>query len=387
MAAFDHGRLLERMRRAWNDGERLALGWTATADALRVLMVERATFLAICRARPELWSDRRFRSPAALRDLAAGLTTSARLVEIVLVGRVDAALHARMERLVARFTITLRPRRPVALVDLVGFSKRGPLDQLVQLTGLEQALCRAEASLAIAGFGFAPMRTTTGDGFYLWDPDDAVEDPARLLALVLATFTEFDAADLGDGVDARLLKATLGVGACFTFHRVAARMPRDDTFVVGAVTVELARLMNACAPGQILLGTGERHRRVATWQTAIAALNRALGGPATGRLRLRASLTGAPDVAGVPQVARLTVRAKHGWTYPAINLVAAARRADDGPGARRLGHRRTATAAKRERRRQPPVGPIEEDRSQAVEPGDRGDGGRAGRRRDAAHPA
>ena len=53
MAVFDQPRLLDGMRRTWNHGERLALVWTATPDALRVLMVERATFLALCRDRPQ----------------------------------------------------------------------------------------------------------------------------------------------------------------------------------------------------------------------------------------------------------------------------------------------------------------------------------------------
>ena len=332
MATFDHGGRLERIWRGWEDGERSALGWAATTDALRVLMVKRAALLSICRARPELWSDRRFRSPAALRDLAADLATAACVVEVALVGCVDAALHARLERLVERFTITLRPRRPVALVDLVGFSKRDPRDQLAQLTGLEQALCRAEAGLAAADFGFTPVRTTTGDGFYLWD--------------------------LGDGVDARLLKATLGVGTCFTFHRVAARMPQNDTFVVGAVTVELVQLMAACAPGQILVGTGEQSRRLKIWEAAIPALNQSFGGTAAGRLRLRAALTGSSDGLGMRRVARLSVRAKHGWTYPTSNSVAAARRAQ-GPRVRHLGNGPAARAAVRERDRHPTVGSVE----------------------------
>jgi hypothetical protein len=333
MAVFDQKLLLERLRRTWRDGDRLALGWTAVRGALRVLMAERGAFLGLCRAHPELWARPRYRDPATLRGLAAQLGAAARVVEVVVVGAADAALHARMETLVERFAIGLDPQRPVALLDLVGFSKLGPLDQLTRLTALEQSLCRAEAALARAGFGFTPTRTTTGDGFYLWDPDRATAEPARLLALVLTTFVAFAAAGRRGGFDAGALKATLGIGACFTFHRIAAGTPQDDTFIVGAVTVEIARLMEACRPGQILLGTGPRHGQLDPWRRAVARLNDALAeadAAAAHGHRLQAELTGSRDADGTCRLDRYTVRAKHGWTYPAVNVGARATAVDDG---------------------------------------------------------
>jgi hypothetical protein len=332
MAVFDHRLLLDRMRRAWNHGDRLALGWTAVPGSLRVLMVERSAFLSLCRARPNLRSDGRYQRPAMLCDLGAELGTATRLVEVVLVERVDAAVHARMESVVERFTLGLAPRQPVALVDLVGFSKLGPMDQRVRLASLEQRLCRAEAALERASFGFTPLRTTTGDGFYLWYPRRDTADAARLLALVLSTFLEFEVAGRDAGFDAGDLKATLGIGACFTFHRIAEQTPQDDTFIGGAVTVEIARLMAACRPGQILLGTGPQHRRLATWRAAIRDLKAALGHMERGTdRRLLAKLTGSRNDDGGAKLDRYTVRAKHGRTYPAVNMCAEALIAHDRP--------------------------------------------------------
>jgi len=324
MAVFDQARLLDGMRRSWNHGERLALVWTATPDALRVLMVERSTFLALCRDRPQLWSERRYRAPPQLLELARTLGRAGRVVTVVLAGRPDAALHARMEKLVERFSVRLHLRRPVALVDLVGFSKLGPLEQLVRLAALEQAVGRAEVTLARACHGFAPMRTTTGDGFYIWDPENGTSGATKLLALVLATFVHFGAAGRESGFDPRALKASLGIGACFTFHRVAARTPQEDTFVVGAVTVEIARLMAACRPGQILLGTGAEHRRLGDWGVATTAVNEMFEAGGAADIALRAELTGSRHTDGGPQLDRYVVRAKHGWTYPAVNLAARA---------------------------------------------------------------
>ncbi len=317
MATFDHALLLARMRRAWHHGDRLALAWTAQPGLIRVLMVERGAFLALCRARPALWSGRRHHPPASLPALEAELGEAAERVDVVLAGRADEALHARVEKLVERFSIRLHRRRPVALVDLVAFSKCGPIDQLSRLVGLEQALCRAEEGLAAADLAITPMRTTTGDGFYLWDPTSRADSAVRLLALVLATFAHVDRAGFG----AEGLKATLGIGACFGFHRVSGQTPQDDTFIVGAVTVEIARLMGGCRPGQILLGTGPDHRRLPTWTDAVAELNPRLEAAAASvGFRLRAHLTGRRDLDGHTLFDRLTVRAKHGWSYPAVNL-------------------------------------------------------------------
>jgi hypothetical protein len=319
MAVFDRALLTERMRRAWRHGDRLALAWTAVHGALRVLMVEQAAFLALCRARPDLWAERRYRPPTTLRELQAELDDRARLIEVVMIGRLDASAHGQIEAVVERFSIRLSPHLPVALVDLVGFSKLGPIQQLARLSGLEKSLCRAEVTLARAGLGIAPMRTTTGDGFYVWTPTATDDRTVRLLALVLVTFVHFAAAGRDAGFDAGELKATLGIGACFSLHRLAQQTPQDDTYVVGAVTVELARLMSACQPGQILLGTGHQHRYLDSWRQAITALNGVFAAAdATLGFRLQARLTGRGDAPDAGE--RYVVRAKHGCTYTAVNL-------------------------------------------------------------------
>ncbi len=329
MAAFDHELLRERLRRAWQHGAFLSLAWSAERDGLLVLLVERRVFLDACRREPSLWSERRYRAASELLARRREFGDAARLVRVVLAGRPDAALGRRMEGIVQRYSIGLSRRRAVALVDLVNFTRLSPFEQLARLAGLEQALCRAEAALAAARIAFAPVRTTTGDGFYLWEDRGSAPSEVPLLMLILLTFAGFVDAGESEGYGAGDLKACLGIGACFNLHRIARQQPQDDTFIVGEITFELARLMNACRPGQLLVGLGRDGRRLADWTSAVTRCNVQFDRPASFEHNITARLTAEEPPGEAARVRRYDVRAKHGWTYTAANLeVEVERRAD-----------------------------------------------------------
>lgn len=321
MAVFDHALLIAQLQRRWRFGDWLAAAWSAERDALRVLMVERHAYLRACREQPELWSSGRFRDGRDFRHLQRRFGDDAAIVQVVLVGRLDASLIERMEDIVGRFSIALHRRRAVALVDLVGFSKLEPMVQLVRLAGLEQALCRAEMALGQSGLRFVPTRTTTGDGFYLWDDVGCESEEAILLALVLLTFAFFDDGGRRDGYRASDLKACLGIGACFNLHRVEQMEPQRDTFIVGAVTIELARLMQACRPGRIFLGLGHHERWLSTWVDAVARGNRHLTAAArfAGRTT-QGEISSAGDGSEDRRPTEYEIRAKHGMCYTALNV-------------------------------------------------------------------
>ena len=50
------------------------------------------------------------------------------------------------------------------------------------------------------------------------------------------------------------LRACFHVGACYEFHQAEGLNPTMHDFIVGDVTIELARMIDAAMPGQILVG-------------------------------------------------------------------------------------------------------------------------------------
>ena len=50
------------------------------------------------------------------------------------------------------------------------------------------------------------------------------------------------------------LRACFHVGSCYEFHQAEGLNPTVHDFIVGDVTIELARMIEAAAPDQILVG-------------------------------------------------------------------------------------------------------------------------------------
>src|SRR5437867_6343431 len=70
--------------------------------------------------------------------------------------------------------------RPVLLVDIVGFSLFPAMEQVVLLQSLSHSVNSAYSKLAARNFRINFARSTTGDGFYIWNRADTLEGSAHL---------------------------------------------------------------------------------------------------------------------------------------------------------------------------------------------------------------
>ena len=98
-------------------------------------------------------------------------------------------------------------------------------------------------------------RSTTGDGFYIWNRDRSIQANVNLyhfMHLVLA-----------DNAIARSksapnttphLRGCFHVGGHYEFYQSEGLNPTIYSYIVGDVTIELARMIDRALPGQILVG-------------------------------------------------------------------------------------------------------------------------------------
>ena len=94
-----------------------------------------------------------------------------------------------IEQMIKRYGITYVPNRGVSLFDIVGFSLLPPFEQMMQLNSLSYSLNSAQAKLLSKRIGVDFSRTTTGDGFYIWNRNLSLEGNVSLyhfMQLVLA---------------------------------------------------------------------------------------------------------------------------------------------------------------------------------------------------------
>jgi hypothetical protein len=257
----------------WGLGQNVILNWCPEGDGITLLVVPHYAVAAYSNqmptdsdshARPSGPSEDFFKSLISGRRL---LTTSqmekvARLLEI---DKTHLTLRAPLtdttaqrkiiEKMVKRYSITYVPSRAAALFDIVGFSLLSPFEQMTQLNSLSYSVNSAQSKMLDKKIGIDFARSTTGDGFYLWNRDLSLEANINLyhfMHLILAN--NAIARRKADHNTVPRLRACFHMGSSYEFHQAEGLNPTLYNYIVGDVTVELARMIERALPGQILVG-------------------------------------------------------------------------------------------------------------------------------------
>jgi hypothetical protein len=174
--------------------------------------------------------------------------------------------HLRIvDQMVKRYGISYVPNRAVALFDIVGFSLLSPFEQMNQINSLAYSLNSAQSKLLKKRIDVNFARSNTGDGFYIWNRDLSLEANVNLyqfMHLVLAD--NAIARSKARGRTAPRLRACFHIGSCYEFHQAERLNPTTYDYIVGDVTIELARMVDRALPGQVLVG--EFNAELPCWQ-------------------------------------------------------------------------------------------------------------------------
>jgi hypothetical protein len=133
------------------------------------------------------------------------------------------------------------------------------------------------------------------------------------------------------------LRACFHVGSCYEFHQAEGLNPTTHDFIVGDVTIELARMIDAAVPGQILVGDfmadieyvhDNGDVTIQPNVDAVTFMRRAQGNLAqlsgvelSGERvsAIKCYLTGEDMGGGQFNIRRLTIKDKHGLSRVAFN--------------------------------------------------------------------
>ena len=157
--------------------------------------------------------------------------------------------------IVKRFGTNYIEDQAVALFDVVRFSLYSPLEQVAQLNSLSYSLNSAHAKMLTKEKDISFARSTTGDGFYVWNRDNSVEANINLYHFMhLALADNAIARSKSSGNVTPELGAAFHVGSHYELYQAEGLNPTSAYFIVGDVTIELARMVDQTKPGQVLVG-------------------------------------------------------------------------------------------------------------------------------------
>lgn len=226
--------------------------------------------------------------------------------------------------------VTATSFRAVGLFDIVNFSILGPLNQVAQLKSLEYSISIAHQRVQDLGFEMDLARTTTGDGYYVWNRKKGPDaDIATYLLLILALGDNAVALNRGSQGLVPELRVCFGVGPHYSFHQVEGLNPSGHDYIVGDITISLARMLEKCLPRQFLMGDFARPleragesidslRFVDNIARAVDGFSGIkLGGEAVSEVKCY--LTGQKQTAGHFNISKWTITDKHGREHATYN--------------------------------------------------------------------
>jgi hypothetical protein len=254
----------------WALGQNSILSWTPIDDGILILVVphyaiaeyaagthgnDRLPQRVSARFITELISGERELSLTQMQKVARLLQVEPRRIHLRQALSSHPVESQIIERMIRRYGINYVASRAVTLFDIVGFSLLTPFEQMTQLNSLSYSLNSAHAKMLELDVGINFARSSSGDGFYVWNRDNGLEANVNLyhfMHLVLADNAIASSKSAAKVVPR--LRACFHVGSCYEFHQAEGLNPTIHDFIVGDVTIELARMIDAAMPGQILVG-------------------------------------------------------------------------------------------------------------------------------------
>ena len=338
---------LERcLHEHWSLGQNNILSWAPLDEGILILVVPHYAIAEY--TSPKHGSSPPRVSPAFITELISGnrrlnfqqMQKVARLLEVKPVYiplRQPLSGHPIetqiIEKMIRRYGINYIASRAVTLFDIVGFSLLTPFEQMTQLNSLSYSLNSAHAKMLEQDVGINFARSSSGDGFYVWNRDDGLEANVNLyhfMHIVLADNAIARSKAASRAVPR--LRACFHVGSCYEFHQAEGLNPTMQDFIVGDVTIELARMIEAALPGQILVGeflakdsdatqTQAQLDAVTFLQRAQGNLSKLSGLEFSGErvTAIKCYLTGEHMGGGQFSIRRLTIKDKHGLSRVAYN--------------------------------------------------------------------
>ncbi len=352
--------LEQTLRRQWRLGQNIVLCWSADERGVLVIFVPHYFLGNFCAAGETpsrgtsggedneafirgLISGRRRKTRAQLFEISERLDVAPTFIKLNTALAEERNVLQAVEQLIKRYGLSYVESRAVLLFDIVEFSLHTPFEQASQLNSLSYSLNSAYNKLLASGIEINFARTTTGDGYYIWNRDigpAANRDLFYFMLLVVADNAVARAASKGHTVP--LIRTGYHIGGHYELYQAEGVNPTVFSYIVGDVTIELARMVDLAQPRQILVGdfncespawqSGEESRsptKVAPMISApafVSACNRDLadiqGTQLSGKpiSAMSCFLSGGEGEAVKPGPRRFRIVDKHGLSRHAYNL-------------------------------------------------------------------
>ena len=256
------------LRRHWRLGQNMVLCWAPDPNGLLTIVVPHYFLGNFTAAQVDgdavdsdelfirqLVSQSRRTSHDQIFEVAHRLGVSTNFIKLDDDVAFDDATLDAIDSVISRYSLGFVEDRAVALFDIAEFSLFKPFQQASQLNSLSYSMNSAHTKLKREGVEVNFARTTTGDGYYVWNRDTGSYPNLDLLTFFVLVLIDNAAARSQSAVGTvPVIRAGFHVGSHYELSQAEGVNPTVFSYIVGDVTIELARLLDDAEPGGIRLG-------------------------------------------------------------------------------------------------------------------------------------
>ena len=317
----------------WRLGQYMVVGWSHEGPTVHLCVVPTQRVFEASSTVPQVFQGQRHMESEPFLNLCKDMQSRpTRIILPLPVGDGKEELPpAVIDNLIRRYSVTRTSNRAVMLFDIVGFSRASSIEQVAQLNSLEYSINGANKKLRQVGVDAELARSTVGDGFYVWNRMTGLQaDIATYISLILILADNARARREGQPGFVPVIRSSFTIGPHYSYHQVEGTSPRGFEYIVGEVTITLARLISKTLANQVVIGGFKRPldnvpgREVDTpmFMTQAAAAMAKLTGIEIGEhplTELRSYLTGAELKDGRYGVEGFKIKDKHGYLHECFN--------------------------------------------------------------------
>ncbi|MBL6929074.1 MAG: hypothetical protein ISR44_07855 [Rhodospirillales bacterium] len=257
--SFENRRELEaHFRKICNLGANVIVGWRSLPTGMQVFYVPSLSLPQIAKLRSDLLQLDRYVENQQRGDalVASGCRESTINLKHYIGGNLN---HIDdINNIIRYYSVTQFESRAVALFDMVSFSVHSPHEQICHVSVLSYYIKLAAARCQSLGMPIQVCMTTTGDGFYVWNSHEGLDaDIVLFCAVVLALGYMYAARHLTEKSAASVprLRCAVHFGSHYEYYQGGTAAAEGGGYIVGDVTISLARLMSKAISSQLLVGS------------------------------------------------------------------------------------------------------------------------------------
>ena len=257
LTAANRRELDVNLRKVWDLGANVIIGWRLLPYGMKILYVTSYDLPKAAKNHPNLLRFDRFIDDEA--EFERFLDLGCKASPLNLSFSVTKDCQDIVNEIIRRYTVTHFECRAVALFDIANFSIHSPFEQITQISVLSHYVKAAAQRCRSLGMNIDLGMTTTGDGFYVWNDNVGLTADIELYIVVMLSLGYNTAArKLAKTESVPRLRCAIHFGSHYEYYHPGSAGKETSGFIVGDVTIILARLISPARINQLLVGSHVR---------------------------------------------------------------------------------------------------------------------------------